>query len=112
MSDVVSIRQRRPGGAVTPEIVAMERVHAGNACEQVLALNQNALEAIRSSLDSLLDAAMARRSLADNTMDQIEALGGLDHESVFDLAFTVHFEISAAIEATRLLRTVVIPKRG
>lgn len=111
MSEVVSIRPRRPGRSVTPEIIAMERVHAGNACEQVLALNSNALDAIRSSLDKLLDAAMDRRALPDDAVDQIEALGGLDHESVFDLAFTAHFEISAALEATRLLHTV-IPKQG
>jgi hypothetical protein len=112
MSDVVSIRQRTPGGSVTPGIVAMERVHAGIACEQLLALSAGGLESIQSTLNQLLEAAMARRALPDNAMDQIEALGGLDHESVFDLAFTAHFEISAALEATRLLRAVAIPKQG
>ncbi|MDP9528489.1 hypothetical protein [Pseudomonas protegens] len=111
MSELVSIRRRRPGRPVTPEVIAMERVHAGQACESFVALSKEGLEILQRSLGKLLDIAMDCRNLSDDATEKIEILGGLDHEEVFDLAFRAHFELGVAMEATRLLKAVDSARR-
>lgn len=110
MSNLVSIRRRKRGDPITPQTVAMERLHAGELQQSAVWIPLDRLRAIQLDLEKLFDMVEAASCLSDDDQDKIEALGGIDHEAVFDLAFDAHFELSIAEETMRLLKASLASK--
>lgn len=104
MTNIVSIRRLKPGDRVTPQSTAMERLHSGESAGVAALISVKSFERIQEVLGLLLEKSMDCRSLSDETINEIEGLGGLCHEEVFDLVFAAHFEMSAAEETLRLLK--------
>lgn len=106
MSKVVEINSKQPVPRVTPPEVARNRVAAKQVDDLGAWVSLASLAEIQCRLGRLLALVEAVRTLPSDIQDKIEALGGLDHEAVFDEAFGAHFELSVAEETLGLLKAL------
>jgi predicted nucleotidyltransferase len=102
MTKVVSIRRRVAGKSVTPQIVAMERLCENSSQPAVAWITADRLAIIEKNIWDLIDIGESINSLPEELQDALEK-AGFDFSSVFDMAFTAHFELSVAEETMRLM---------